>query len=401
MDDLARCFALAVTLALSGCAVGAELLEPNAPRDASVRRDAGRDSSVISPVDSGPTSAECAASDRDRDSFGDHASCVARDCDEANPAIHPGAQEACNGRDDDCDGTIDEELGEGACGVGACRRTVGYCVDGGLAACVAGAPTPERCNGVDDDCDGMTDEEIADGATCGAGACRRTAQCVAGVMQMCVAGAPTAERCNGLDDDCDGDVDEGFRVAVVNSTYTALAGQHDGCTQATRIGGACNAAIHRLCNARGCTQSGFGPLENSGDTAVVACVASSGVRSVPYATLSMHHPGCTSAVRIGPECNAAIHRYCASMAGFSTGFGPAEQGADTATVTCLRAGSAEVVNSTYTALAGQHAGCTQATRIGSDCNAAIHRFCAGRGFVTGFGPLENSGDTAVVACVRP
>jgi len=35
------------------------------------------------------------------------------DCDDGNPAIHPGAIEVCNGLDDDCDGVID---GAGVCG---------------------------------------------------------------------------------------------------------------------------------------------------------------------------------------------------------------------------------------------------------------------------------------------
>ena len=30
------------------------------------------------------------------------------DCDDADPAVHPGAAEACNGLDDDCDGLVDE-----------------------------------------------------------------------------------------------------------------------------------------------------------------------------------------------------------------------------------------------------------------------------------------------------
>jgi hypothetical protein len=38
-------------------------------------------------------------------------------------------------------------------------------------------------------------------------------------------------------------------------------------------------------------------------------------------------------------------------------------------------------------------------RFGPNCNAAINRFCAGRGFVGGFGPVENDGPNAFVVCV--
>ncbi len=42
--------------------------------------------------------------DRDKDSY----TAEKGDCDNLNPAIHPKAQEVCNGIDDDCDGKIDE-----------------------------------------------------------------------------------------------------------------------------------------------------------------------------------------------------------------------------------------------------------------------------------------------------
>ena len=32
------------------------------------------------------------------------------DCDDADPTVYPGAEEACNERDDDCDGAVDEDL---------------------------------------------------------------------------------------------------------------------------------------------------------------------------------------------------------------------------------------------------------------------------------------------------
>jgi hypothetical protein len=52
--------------------------------------------------------AGCEATDEDGDGHFTPA-----DCDDGDATIHPGAPEACNGRDDDCDGVID---GDAACG---------------------------------------------------------------------------------------------------------------------------------------------------------------------------------------------------------------------------------------------------------------------------------------------
>lgn len=84
--------------------------------------------------------------------------------------------------------------------------------------------------------------------------------------------------------------------------------------------------------------SGFGPVENSGDRALVACVRNDGgaaYEPVLYSTLATHHPGCTATTRWGPDCNAAIHRYCRSR-GWTTGFGPVENSGGNADVVCLR-----------------------------------------------------------------
>ena len=43
------------------------------------------------------------------DADGDGAAdCAAEDCDDSDPAVYPGATEACNGKDDNCDGQVDE-----------------------------------------------------------------------------------------------------------------------------------------------------------------------------------------------------------------------------------------------------------------------------------------------------
>ncbi len=133
-----------------------------------------------------------------------------QDCDDTNPAIHPGAAEQCNTVDDDCDGQIDE-----GCGV---------CVDAdldGFTSSSCGGPdcndanpaihpgAVEQCNTVDDDCDGQIDEGCGacpdadlDGFTrssCGGQDCDDTSP----------AKHPGAtEQCNAVDDDCDGQIDE-------------------------------------------------------------------------------------------------------------------------------------------------------------------------------------------------
>jgi len=73
----------------------------------------------------------------------------------------------CDGKDDDCDGAIDEGLVAVACTAGseACLLAgVSACDGAGGVRCDASGPAPaELCsNGADDDCDGATDADDAD-----------------------------------------------------------------------------------------------------------------------------------------------------------------------------------------------------------------------------------------------
>lgn len=125
--------------------------------------------------------------------------------------------EVCNGRDDDCDGLIDEDFQVGtACGgKSACGTGVLECAGLSATRCSTGRDGsafdgghPEVCNGLDDDCDGLVDEDLGS-VSCGVGACVRTVQmCQNGAAATCTPGAPTTDVCDGIDNDCNGKVDD-------------------------------------------------------------------------------------------------------------------------------------------------------------------------------------------------
>jgi hypothetical protein len=169
---------------------------------------------------------------------------ASEDCDDEDAAVHPGAEETCNGIDDDCDGATDEDPTDGSTwyadadgdGYGDAGQTVEGCdpgegwteepgdCDDSEAAVHPGAE--EICNGIDDDCDGETDEGLqqlwwvdADGDGYGdpeqvIEACEQapgTADPALGAdcddANSAIHPAAT-ELCNGYDDDCDALVDD-------------------------------------------------------------------------------------------------------------------------------------------------------------------------------------------------
>jgi|GEM_PF-2015303 len=192
------------------------------------------------------------------------------DCDDTDSTTSPSATEYCDGGDDDCDGTVDEEdawdvstwyldadgdgYGETASTTQDCYEPSGYvavsddCDDSDSAINPAAI---EYCDGIDNDCDGTDDPDSSadavDWYTDGDG--DGYAEPTSAVIETSCYGAsglavdpsdcddgdasvyPTAdETCNSTDDDCDSSTDED---PVDGDSYTLDAdgdgfGEQDG-----------------------------------------------------------------------------------------------------------------------------------------------------------------------------
>ena len=133
--------------------------------------------------------------DADSDGYGDpevsHVSCAppsgyvddSTDCDDIDAAISPSADEACDGLDNDCDGTTDEDdsidalvwyadtdadgFGDAGSVYSACEAPHGTLADSTDCDDSDGTVFPgadETCDEVDNDCDGVIDEDDASDA---------------------------------------------------------------------------------------------------------------------------------------------------------------------------------------------------------------------------------------------
>ncbi len=101
-----------------------------------------------------PAAGQCVGCiDMDRDGYGSGDRCMGPDCDDANPAIHPGAEEQCNGADDDCNDVVDEGFDLSSLAhCGACNQACAP-PNTAEAACVEGACQVVACPDGFEDCD--------------------------------------------------------------------------------------------------------------------------------------------------------------------------------------------------------------------------------------------------------
>ena len=166
------------------------------------------------------------------------------DCDDDNPAVFPGAVELCNGLDDDCDGTPDDDATDASTWYTDADND-GYGADGeGIQACEPPDGTSANAGDCDDsdpaynpgatesdcrdpndyNCDGSVG--YADGDGDGYAACEECNDANSGVN-------PGAEEvCDGIDQNCDGVADEGVTLSFYQDLDNDGWGDGDFTTEA-------------------------------------------------------------------------------------------------------------------------------------------------------------------------
>ena len=207
----------------------------------------GDDSNSRPPKDR-PTDDTGTDADLDDDGYGTD------DCDDADASIHPGAEDVCDGIDNDCDDETDED----ARAVYADADGDGFGDVNAPLACDEAGATNSR------DCDD-TDPDAFPGAD---------------------------EACNGIDDDCDGTPDNGLDVVT---SYRDSDGDASGDPNNTTTD--CQVPSGYVANDNDCND------RDSASPAWVATTGREGARGTPDDPLSTIQAGIysgASCVRVGP-----------------------------------------------------------------------------------------------------
>ncbi|MFE8601213.1 MopE-related protein [Archangium violaceum] len=266
-------------------------------------------------------------------------------------------------------------------------------------------PQPEVCDGKDNDCDDRIDEDLGT-VTCGVGACKRTVEaCINGAPGICTPGSPTPETRDNIDNNCNGYVDENFIVSVPVSTLSSFIGTCTSTDLNSTVGysRACVAAARRYCNSRG--WEGGTPIEYGPPNVYLACFRAKGF----FISLTeLNDPDCTATKLITtPEyskaCTSATSRYCA-IRGYVGGI-PQEFDGSKIYINCVdqQPSSNGYFGSVDNTDWAWRTNCLSSPLAGPEfskgCRAAAHRWCAyDQNAVSGV-PVDVGATMSNLACI--
>jgi len=355
-----------------------------------------------------PRDGACQPGGADEDADGH--TIAAGDCDDGNGSIFPGAEELCDGVDQDCDLDVDEGFpdvdddGYDTCGFGDAAN-----VDCDDHEPLRNPGERESCDGLDNDCDGSIDDGVAPrpcSTHCGSGEERCEGgrwSCSAPETCECTpAGTGELEACGNC-----GERSRSCDSSLRWDPWSACAGEGP-CVPSTTDScvTSCASAGTHLCAATCEWEACVPPAEicngvdDDCDDEVDEGFRAE-VVATTFDTLASFHSLCDGVEpRISLACNSAIHLFCASRPCSASGFGPVEWSGDDVWVVCVA--DVDVRVTSYTTLATFNPNCDGVGdgRFGRSCGNAAKRYCVGEEFVSGFGPFVTSGDTARVTCVH-
>ncbi len=191
------------------------------------------------------------------------------DCNDNDATIFPGNTETCDRKDNNCNTQIDEGIicdclstdtpkscGPSNAGTGICKSGTQSCVDNKWGECQNAVwPLTETCNGLDDDCDSTPDEELDYTQH----QCDKTLGVCANKYKTCLGSSDwqttcdatnygsdydgsTELRCDGKDNDCDNSIDEinDLVLPLCKKQYGVCSGVKQTCSSGRPSGEECS-----------------------------------------------------------------------------------------------------------------------------------------------------------------
>ena len=162
----------------------------------------------------------------------------------------------------------------------------------------------------------------------------------------------------------------------------------------------CKSGAHAWCKAKSsCFSGGFGPVELGATEGSFICIGDSTLIG-DWADVVAAQPACSSdALASKRVCESAVHR-AARAKGYASGVLQNHVPGSWQFLGIPAAHAQPFDGVGWGELTAQHAGCVPGREDAYDCNAASHRFCAAKGFVSGYGPVEYNTAGVSVVCVK-